>query len=636
MVAVFPASLGAQAAERHRLESGHSRHNLTLPSLAGPSGETRSRSSLSLLAGSASEGLSTYTLGRREQVHDSTGSAGDPRSLGLSATASTPILAIERAGSGHSLDSGGHGADSEIPASGNPVRSSSLSQFRKPRQMHHDASIGTKVKKSMSNLGLVSNPSTRSTTFSGMLSRHTSTHSHSERSAYTDGTFMADTLHVKHREPRESYRCHPHLEPAAVAAPAEALPDDLDEKSEDEASQSSHCGAEAPYEAPTRTTRKGDRQDVLPGGFKLEDDVRTLIKGMETPLLAGYKFGSRGHLVGLARVKPRVGDVEVNELLPEQPEDPSLPSCTGELRYRIALNDGTHRLLSEFQICHPGIFRLVQLQRLPGGFTYGDEVQLLVTSLLTQTKEVSATPALGDHGTIVGPAATEGELEVHFKTDARPWSLRPRFLARAGEEYLAARKNGLAGGFHRKEEVAKVEANTDIGEDLEDCNPDVEPGTQGEVLGPGLHKDELLVLFRGPDRRSVPACLLVKVVHQPHDEERKGSKQSLAMRLLHPVHLPHHTKSKHESHSAEASTEPSSPDRVAEGLHSSTGSRHSRQGLPERRHTSSTGSRGLPERHTSSTASRHSPNPPAARVSRSAKSRVMSPWRLCKALLQHS
>eukprot|EP00971_Amphidinium_carterae_P283789 5634220-Amphidinium_carterae.1 len=84
----------------------------------------------------------------------------------------------------------------------------------------------------------------------GMLSRHTSTHSHSERSAYTDGTFMADTLHVKHREPRESYRCHPHLEPAAVAAPAEALPDDLDEKSEDV--WSSLMNTSTQQSAPTR------------------------------------------------------------------------------------------------------------------------------------------------------------------------------------------------------------------------------------------------------------------------------------------------------------------------------------------------------------------------------------------------
>jgi len=425
-------------------------------------------------------------------------------------------------------------------------------------------------------------------------------------------------MHVKHREPRESYRCHTHHsqhepEPAAAAA----LPDDLDEKSEDEASEASH-GADEPYEAPTRTTRKGDRQDVLPGGFKFEDDVRTLIKGMETPLLAGYKFGSRGHLVGVARVKPRVGDVEVNELLPEQPEDPSLPSCEGELRYRISLNDGTHRLLSEFQICHPGIFRLVQIQRLPGGFTYGDEVQLLVTSLLTQTGEVSTTPGLGDHGTIVGPAATEGELEVHFKTDARSWSIRPRFLARAGEEYLAARKGGLPGGFHRKEEVAKVEANADIGEDLEDANSDLEPGSRGEVLGPGFRKNELLVLFRGPDRRSIPACLLIKAPQIPDPaEERKGSKQSLAMRLLHPTHS--HRLQKPEVHSpGDVTPEPSSPDRVA---------------LPESQHMlSHTSSRSTQQHTLSHTSSRST----AVRVSRSAKARVMSPWRLCKALLERA
>mmetsp|Transcript_54604 Transcript_54604/g.130279 ORF Transcript_54604/g.130279 Transcript_54604/m.130279 type:complete len:613 (+) Transcript_54604:136-1974(+) len=612
MAVVFPAG---HMAPDFRSNRNHANAGLTLPMLAPPSSESRSRPSK---AGVASEGMSSFTMGRRQPPTQ--GSAAARR---MAAASSVPALSRElsRGGSGTSIDSHGQGGDSDQPGStkqpqqNSPggVRSASLSQFRKPtpnrsKTFNHQDGMRTRLKKSLSNMGglvstqsanfgaISSRASTRSA-FTGMLSRSTAhstnfDHTLSSTLATSDGATSTASL-MRFREAPESYRM-PH-EP-------DVLPSDLDEDNEDaddEATPQSKDSSEAaPYEAPVRTTRRLDRTDVLPGGFKFEDDVRTLIKGHETDMLAGYKFGSRGHIVGMVRVKPHRGDEELNELLPEQPEDPAT-SSEGELRYKISLNDGTTRLLSEFQICHPGIFRLVQMQRLPGGFTYGDEVQLLETSLLTQAKEVVTSPGLGAEGMVVGPAAREGYLSVHFKDDSRTWSLRPRMLARSGEEFKTASKSTLPGDFERKEEVVKVQANADIGEELEDQNADIPPGTRGQVLGPGTVKGELLVLFRGLDRRSMPPTFLVKA---PPEEERKGSKQSLSRRLLHPS----------ITRSREVSSREISPDVSSRSPDRSSGSEVA------------TGSQGL----------RPPPSPSSKRGS--AKARVLSPWRLCKALLERA
>lgn len=224
--------------------------------------------------------------------------------------------------------------------------------------------------------------------------------------------------------------------------------------------------AAAPSGGRPRTSGVCGRQEVA-GGFCIGDIVASLITRSAPGGEPVVGVGQFGELLGLAEV----------------------PSAGGSPRFLIRFQPskgipGVACCLSMNQICHRGVLERGLPPRVLAGYTWGEEVRILVARLHPASTSLSL--ALGDSGNVIGPGTVRGKLAVRFHGGGE-WSLWPSIVCRT-QDYDDLISQPLAGGAKRGGTVRTLVQSCGAGQRLA-------AGQEGTVVGPGHVPDRLLVHF---------------------------------------------------------------------------------------------------------------------------------------------